>query len=116
MIPAETVLDCNTEYDWKIHHTGLMTKLENQFNKNVHILIAKQPPTVKEHNSATTQTVPSALRGKMFPAVDHTVDFPFLYEVYVKTWFGLNAAEMVFPIARAFLTIQEETLLEQLKT
>ena len=33
----------------------------------------------------------------------------------VKTWFGPNAAEMAFPIATAFLTIQEETLLEQLK-
>ena len=29
MIPAETVLDSNTEYDWKIQHTGLMTKLED---------------------------------------------------------------------------------------
>ena len=34
----------------------------------------------------------------------------------VKTQFGLNAAEMVFPIAYAFSTIQEETLMEQLKT
>ena len=34
----------------------------------------------------------------------------------VKTWFGLNAAEMVLPIATPFLTIQEETLLEQLKS
>ena len=34
----------------------------------------------------------------------------------MKTWYGLNAAEMVFPIANAFLTIQEEALLEQLKT
>ena len=34
----------------------------------------------------------------------------------VKTWFGRNAAEMVFPIANAFSTTQEETLLEQLKT
>ena len=34
----------------------------------------------------------------------------------VKTQFGLNAAEMVFPIANAFLTIQEKTLLEQRKT
>ena len=34
----------------------------------------------------------------------------------MKIWHGLNAAEMVFPIANAFSTIQEETLLEQLKT
>ena len=34
----------------------------------------------------------------------------------VKTQFGPNAAEMVFPIATAFSKIQEETLLEQLKT
>ena len=34
----------------------------------------------------------------------------------VKAWFGPNAAEMVFPIANAFSTTQEETLLDQLKT
>ena len=33
----------------------------------------------------------------------------------MKTWFGLKATEMVFPIANAFSTIQEEILLEQLK-
>ena len=33
----------------------------------------------------------------------------------VRTWFGPNAAEMVFPIADAFLTIHEVTCLEQLK-
>ena len=56
-------------------------KLENQFNKEVHIPIAKQPPTVKDNNSATTQTLDSPLRGKVFTAVDHTVDFPPMYEV-----------------------------------
>ena len=60
----ETVLDPNTEYDWKIQCTGSMMKLEDRFNKEVHILIAKQPPTVKDNNSATTQTVASALREK----------------------------------------------------
>ena len=34
----------------------------------------------------------------------------------MKTWFGPNAAEMVFPIATAFSTIKEQTLLEKLKT
>ena len=33
----------------------------------------------------------------------------------VKTHFGPKAAEMVFPIATAFSTIQEEKFLEQLK-
>ena len=33
----------------------------------------------------------------------------------VKTQFGPKAAEIVFPIAKAFSMIQEETLLEQLK-
>ena len=33
----------------------------------------------------------------------------------VKSRFGAKAAEMVFPIAQAFSSIQEETLLEQLK-
>ena len=41
-IPAETVLDSNTVYDWKIEHTGLMEKLEDRFNKEVHIPIMKQ--------------------------------------------------------------------------
>ena len=84
MIPAETELDCNTEHDWKIQHTGLMTRLENWFNKEVHILIAKQPPTVEDNNSATTQMVASALRENVFPAVDHNVDFPSTYEVRWK--------------------------------
>ena len=56
MIPGETVLDSNTEYDWKIQHTGSMKKLEDRLKKQVHIPIAKQPPTVKEKNTATTQT------------------------------------------------------------
>ena len=29
-IPAETVLDSNTVYDWKIQHTGSMKKLEDE--------------------------------------------------------------------------------------
>ena len=33
----------------------------------------------------------------------------------VKSRFGAKAAEMVFPIAHAFSTIQEDMLLEQLK-
>ena len=34
----------------------------------------------------------------------------------MKTKFGPNAAQMVFPIAAAFLTIKEQTLSVQLKT
>ena len=48
MIPAETVLDSNTEYDRKAQHTSSMKKLDNRFNNEVHIPIAKQPPTVEE--------------------------------------------------------------------
>ena len=47
-IPAETVLDSNTADDWKVEHTGSMEKLEDQFNKEVHIPFAKQLTTVKE--------------------------------------------------------------------
>ena len=52
-IPAETVLDSNTAYDWKVAHSGLMQKLEDWFNKEVHIPIAKQPTNVKEKSIAT---------------------------------------------------------------
>ena len=48
-IPAETVLDSNSVYDWKTQHTGLMKKLEDRFKKEVHIPIAKQPTTVHCH-------------------------------------------------------------------
>ena len=34
----------------------------------------------------------------------------------MKTWSGQIAAELVYPIAKAFLTIQGKTLLELLKT
>ena len=34
----------------------------------------------------------------------------------VKTWFGPKAAELVFPLGTAFLTIQEEMLSSQLQT
>ena len=79
MITAGTVLDSNTEYDWKIHHTGSMKKLEDRFNKELNIPIAKQPPTVKDNNSATMQAVASALRGKCF--LELTIDFPSTNEV-----------------------------------
>ena len=46
---------------------------------------------------------------------NHAINCVHHIEQNVKTWFGLNAAEMVFPIATAFLPIREETLLEQLK-
>ena len=80
-IPSETVLDSNTVYDWKIQHTGLMKKLEDRINKEVHIPIAKQPITVKKKSTATMQTAPSALREKVIPGVDHSVDFPSTYDV-----------------------------------
>ena len=73
IILAETVLDSNTIYDWKIQHTGLMKKLEDRFNKEVHIPIAKQPTTVKEKSTATMQTA-------VFPHcfLCNTLVFPFV--------------------------------------
>ena len=72
-ILVETVLDCNTEYDWKIQHRGLMKKLEDRFNKEVHIPIAKQPRTVKDSNM-----LPCKL---LLLHSHHSVDFPLNYEV-----------------------------------
>ena len=62
-IPAETVLDSSTVYDWKLEHTGLMKKLEDKFNKEVHIPITKQPTTVKEKSTATMQMAVSTQYG-----------------------------------------------------
>ena len=80
-IPAETVLDSNTVYDWKIQYTGSMKKVEDKLNKEVHIPIAKQPTTVKEKSTATMQMTASTLREKVIPGVDHSVDFPSTYDV-----------------------------------
>ena len=67
-ITTETVLDSNTVYDWKVEHTDLVKKLEDRFNKEVHIPIAKQPTD-------------AALREEVIPGVDHSVDFPSFYDV-----------------------------------
>ena len=58
-----------------------MKKLEDRFNKEVHIPIAKQPTTVKEKSTATLQMAPLALRGKVIPGVDHGVELPSIYDV-----------------------------------
>ena len=58
-----------------------MKKLEVRFNKDVHIPIAKQPTTVKEKSTATMQMAASALREKVIPGADHSVDFPSTYDV-----------------------------------
>ena len=63
-IPAETVQDSNTAYDWKVPHTGSMQKREDQFNKEVHIPIMKQPTNVKEKRIATPHRASSAVRVK----------------------------------------------------
>ena len=53
--------------------------------------------------------------SEIFPS-NHATNCVHHIKQNVKPQFGLKAAEMVFPIANAFSTIQEETLLEQLKT
>ena len=63
-IPAETVLDSTTSDDWKVAHTGLMQKLEDQFDKEVHIPIMKQPTTMKKKSIATPPQAASAVREK----------------------------------------------------
>ena len=52
--------------------------------------------------------------AKIFPN-NHSTNCVHHIKQNVKSRFGAKAAEMVFPIAHAFSTIQEETLLEQLK-
>ena len=72
-IPAETVLDSTTADDQKVAHTGLMQKLEDWFDKEVHIPIMKQPTTVKKKSIAMPPQVTAAVQA--ICPVDHTVDF-----------------------------------------
>ena len=53
--------------------------------------------------------------AEIFPS-NHATNFVHHIQQNVKPRFGAKVAEMVFPIAHQFSTIQEETLLEQLKT
>ena len=62
-------------------HTSLMQKLEDQFDKEVHIPIMKQPTTVKEKSIATPHQVASAVREKVIRGVDHNVDFQSIYDI-----------------------------------
>ena len=52
--------------------------------------------------------------SEIFPR-NHATNCVHHIKQNVKTWFGQNTAEMVFPIAYVFSMIHEETLLEQLK-
>ena len=63
-IPAETMLDSNRADDWKVARAGLTQKHEDQSNKEVCILIRKQPTTVKEKSIATPHQVASAVGEK----------------------------------------------------
>ena len=58
------MLDSTTADDWKAAHTGSMQKLEDWFDKEVHIPIMKQPTTVKKKSIATPHQVASAVREK----------------------------------------------------
>ena len=53
--------------------------------------------------------------AETFPR-DHATNCVHHIKQNVKTQFGPKAAEMVFPIPTAFLTMQEETLLSRLQT
>ena len=78
------MLEANTADDWKVEHIGSMEQLEDQFNKEVHIPIAKQPSPMKEKSIATPHQVASAVREKGIPGVDHSVDFLSIKDI--KTW------------------------------
>ena len=80
-IPSETVLDSTTADDWKVAHTGPIQELEDQFDKEVHIPIMKQPITVKKKSIATPSQVTAAVRDKVTCRVDHNVDFLSIYDV-----------------------------------
>ena len=60
-IPAKTVLDSTTGDDWKVSHMGLMQKLKDQVDKEVHIPIVKKPTIVKK-KSITPPQVTDAVR------------------------------------------------------
>ena len=75
------MLDSNTADDWKVVHTALMEKLEDWFNKEVHIPIAMQLTTVKEKSIATPHQAASAVREEVSPGLDHSVDFPSIYDI-----------------------------------
>ena len=78
-IPVETVLDSTTAEDWKVTHTGLMQKLEDWFDKEVHIAMMKQPTTVKKKSIAAPPQVTATVQ--VIHPVDHNVDFPSIYNV-----------------------------------
>ena len=61
VIPAETVLDSKTEYHWKIQHLGTTKKLEDSFNREVHIEVTKQPPNVRDNSGTTAPAVAYAV-------------------------------------------------------
>ena len=72
-IPVETVLDATMADDWKVAHTSSAQKLEDQFDKEVHIPMMKQPTTMKKKCIATQpQVTPTA---KVSHPVQHNVDF-----------------------------------------
>ena len=78
-IPAETVLDSTTADDWKVSLTGSMQKLEDQFDKEVHTPIVKQPTTVKKKSTATPPQVIATV--KVIHQDDHNVDLLSIYDV-----------------------------------
>ena len=78
-IPAETVLDSTTADDWKVTHTGLLKKLEDWFDKDVHIPMMMQPTTVKKKNIAAQPLVTATVQ--VIHLVDHNIDFPSIYDV-----------------------------------
>ena len=93
----------------------------NTFNT----LFAKACPSVSfvedSHAYSKFMLVPNRDKGldkslsKIFPR-NHATNCLHHIKQNVETWFGLKAEEVLFPVATAFLTIQEETILVQLQT
>ena len=88
----------------------------NTFNK----LFATACPSVSSvedgHSYSKFVFVSDRDKGLEISPRNHSTNHVHHIKQNLKTPFGLNAAEMVFPIANAFPMVQEETLLEQLKT
>ena len=74
IMPAETVLDTKTEYDWKTQHSGTTKKLEDRFNREVHIDITKQPPPVMDNTCPTVQAVTCAVGHIDSSGLDNIVE------------------------------------------
>ena len=70
------MIDSNTEYDWKIQHSGKVKKLEDRLSREVHIPVVEQPAVPMDNNSATTQAVAYAIGERDSSGPNNDAEFP----------------------------------------